>query len=115
MHELSVCLSILQQVDAIARERGASRASRIELRIGPLSGVEPDLLRNAWPLAAAGSLAEHAELAISESGIVVHCDSCGAESEATPNRLACPACRDFRTRVVSGDEMILQRVELLTA
>jgi len=114
VHELSVCLSLLQQVDAIARERGAARVTRIELKVGPLSGVEADLLRNAYPLAAAGTVAEHAELQISEAPIKVRCNTCGAESEAQANRLLCGSCGDFRTTVVSGDEMILQSVELDT-
>jgi Zn finger protein HypA/HybF involved in hydrogenase expression len=29
-----------------------------------------------------------------------------------PNRLLCASCGDFRTRIISGDELILQRVEL---
>lgn len=114
MHELSVCLSLLQQVDAIARERGATRVTRIELKIGPLSGVEADLLRNAYPLAAAGTVAEHAELQISAAPVAVRCSICGAETEAQANRLLCGSCGDFRTTVISGDEMILQRVELDT-
>lgn len=114
MHELSVCLSLLQQIDAIARERGATRVTRIELKIGPLSGVEADLLRNAYPLAAAGTVAEDAELRISEASIKVRCSVCDAESEAQANRLLCGSCGDFRTKVISGDEMILQSVELDT-
>ncbi|NNL46805.1 MAG: hydrogenase maturation nickel metallochaperone HypA, partial [Acidimicrobiia bacterium] len=48
MHELSVCLSLLEQVQAIAAERDAIRVTRIELKVGPLSGVESDLLKSAW-------------------------------------------------------------------
>lgn len=112
MHELSVCLSVLEQVRTIARERGAARATRVEVTVGPLSGVECDLLRNAWPLAVAGSIAAGAELVVEESPIVVHCDSCDTDSRTAPNRLACPACNGLGTTVVSGDEMILRRVEL---
>jgi len=112
MHELSVCMSLLDQVRTIADERGAGRVTRIELRVGPLSGVEPDLLRQAYPLAAAGSIAADAELVIEDAEIVVSCTQCGAESDAKPNMLLCPSCGDFRTNVISGDEMILQRVEL---
>lgn len=111
MHELSVCLALIEQVEAIARERGAQSAAVIVVRLGPLSGVEPDLLRHAYPLAATGSIAESAELVIQEADIIVRCSQCGAESRATANRLLCGECKDFRTRVVSGDEMILQRLE----
>jgi hydrogenase nickel incorporation protein HypA/HybF len=115
VHELSVCLSILDQVRSIAAERGADRVQRIELKIGPLSGVEADLLRNAWPMASAGTIARDANLEIDEADIVVRCGSCQAETPAVANRLVCGECGDFRTTVISGDEMILQRVELETS
>jgi hydrogenase nickel incorporation protein HypA/HybF len=112
MHELSVCLALLDQVQAIAREHGATRVERILLHIGPLSGVEGELLRNAYPLAAAGTLAEGALLDIEPAAIRVHCTQCGAESDAAPNRLLCAACGSHHTRLVSGDELLLARVEL---
>lgn len=112
MHELSVCLSLLRQVERIARENNAKRVTRISVTLGPLSGVEPELLRNAYPLAVAGSVAEHAEFLIEVSDVVVKCSQCGAESPAKPNRLLCGACGDFRTNLVSGDEMVLKSLEL---
>jgi hydrogenase nickel incorporation protein HypA/HybF len=112
MHELSVCLSLLDQVRSIAREHGATRVERILLRIGPLSGVEPPLLENAYPLAAAGTLAEEAVLEIETAPVIVRCRECGAESETAPNRLVCGRCGGFRTDLVSGDEMLLINLEL---
>jgi hydrogenase nickel incorporation protein HypA/HybF len=114
MHEMSVCLALLDQVSAIAADRQAPRATRIELDIGPLSGVEADLLRNAWPIASAGSIAAGADLIINSADVVVRCTQCGTETEVRPNRLVCGSCGDFRTTVVTGDEMILRRVELET-
>lgn len=112
MHELSVCIALIDQVRTIARERRAGRVAKIVLEVGPLSGIEPALLRHAYPLAAAGTVAESAELIIESADVVVRCSQCGLESPATINRLLCGHCGDFRTGVVSGDEMILQRVEL---
>ncbi len=112
MHELSVCLSLLQQIESIARERGAEKVIKITLNIGPLSGVEPDLLRNAYPLAAAGTVAEDAVLVMETPDIVVRCSQCDSETTVTPNKLLCGSCGDFRTRVISGDELTLMRVEL---
>ena len=112
MHELSICLSLLDQVERIARDHGADRVERILLRIGPLSGVEAPLLANAYPLAAAGTIAEYATLDIEPAVIRVKCTACGAETEAEPNRLICGACGDWHTRLVSGDEMLLANLEL---
>lgn len=113
MHELSVCLALMQQVERVAREHRALRVERILLQLGPLSGVEGPLLQHAFPLAAAGTLAEHAELVIETIPVRVRCSQCGADSEVAPNRLVCGACGDWRTRVVSGEEMLLARLELV--
>jgi len=112
MHELSVCLALLDQVQSIARERGALRVERIVLRIGALSGVEAPLLENAYPLAAAGTIAEDAVLDIETAPVVVRCRDCGADTPALANRLVCGKCGGFRTDLVSGDEMLLAHLEL---
>lgn len=112
MHELSVCLALMDQIHRIAREHNAVRVERIVLQIGPLAGVEATLLENAFPLAAAGSLAEGAALVMQASPVVVKCTACGAESRVAPNRLLCARCGDFRTRLVSGDELLLEKLEL---
>lgn len=112
MHELSVCLALLDQVQSIAREHGATGVERIVLRVGPLSGIEPPLLENSYPLAAAGTIAEAAVLDIESTPVHVRCDECGAESAAHPNRLLCGHCGGFRTHLISGDEMLLANLEL---
>ena len=112
MHELSVCLSLMKQVESIARERNAEKVIKITLNIGPLSGVEPELLRHAYPLATAGTIAADAELVMETADIVVRCSQCDSETTVTPNKLLCGSCGDCRTRVISGDELTLMRVEL---
>ena len=112
MHELAVCQGLMGQVEQIARRENAERITRILLSIGPLSGVEATLLKDAFPIAAAGTVAEDADLAIEEQAVRVKCLSCGTESEASANRLLCAACGDYRTQLVSGDEMLLMSVEL---
>ncbi len=112
MHELSLCHSLIQQVEGIARRERARRVTTITLRIGPLSGVEPELLVDAFPFAAAGTVAEGAALCIEAQPVRVLCSRCQLESDATPNRLLCGACGDYRTRLVSGDELLLASLEL---
>jgi hydrogenase nickel incorporation protein HypA/HybF len=112
MHELSICQALLDQVERIAQEHGASRVERILLKVGPLSGVEPALLQHAYPLAAAGTIAEDATLVIEPAPVRVRCNDCGAESDAAPNRLLCGVCGGWRTRLISGDEMLLANLEL---
>ncbi len=112
MHELSVCQALVRQLKEIAQREAAARITRVVVRIGPLSGVEAQLLRHAYPIASAGTLAETAELVLESLPIRVRCESCGAETEATANRLICGVCGDYHTQMLSGDEMLLAHVEI---
>lgn len=121
MHELAVAQALVEQVDGVIRQHArahdeaaacAWHATLIRVRIGPLAGVVPALLSHAFPLAAAGTSSERAQLELVEAPITVHCETCGAESEAAMNRLICGACGDWHTRLVSGDELLFESVEL---
>ncbi len=112
MHELAICQSLMEQVESIAEERDAQSVTSITIGMGPLSGVEVQLLKNAYPIASAGTVAEDAELVIEHLPIKVRCTQCGGESDALPNKLTCKQCGDWRTTLISGDEMMLMSVEL---
>lgn len=112
MHELSVCQGLLEQCQRIAAERGARGVSRIVVHVGPLSGVEPKLLADAFPIAAAGGIAGEAELVIETLPVRVRCRSCEQESEATTSNLTCRHCGDWQTQLVGGDELLLASLEL---
>jgi hydrogenase nickel incorporation protein HypA/HybF len=113
MHEFAVCQDMLQQIESIATKEQASAVDIVTVRIGPLSGIEAHLLSQAFPLAAAGTVAEEAELVIEALPIKVKCQQCGAETEAKPNRLICGQCGDYHTQLLSGDEMLLASLELV--
>ena len=114
MHELSVCQALIEQVERVARDNDARRVVSIVITVGPLSGVEPQLLEHAYPLAAAGTVAEGASLVVETVPVRVRCRTCGAETEASPNRLVCGACGDWQVDVIGGEEMLLTRVEIET-
>jgi hydrogenase nickel incorporation protein HypA/HybF len=112
VHELSVCQALLLQVADIAMNRGTSIVRRITIEVGPLSGVEPALLASAFAVLRAGGCAAQALLSIETPAVTICCLRCDAHSRVEPNRLVCAVCGDFRTRLVSGDELRLRRVEL---
>lgn len=102
----------MSQVETIAKEHAAISVASITLGLGALSGVEEHLLRHAWPVASAGTIAEFATLNIQSAPIRVRCSECGKESSATPNRLLCGFCESWRTELISGDELMLVQLEL---
>ncbi len=112
MHELSIAEVLVIQLQRLADREGARRVTRVVLRIGALSGVEPEALRFAFPVAAEGSCAEGADLILEEAPLKVRCDDCGAETPAEPLAIRCAACGGDRVRITDGSEMILQSAEL---
>ncbi len=112
MHELAICQALMSQVETIASERNASHVVSIVIGMGPLSGVEAQLLQHAYPVASAGTVAEGAELVIESLPVRIKCLQCGHESDAKPNKLVCSHCGDWRTTLISGDELMLMSIEL---
>ena len=106
---------MIDEVQRVARAQQAERVAGVHVRCGALAGVEPELLHRAYEVARAGTLAEGATLTIEESPVRIHCPRCGNEGAVSVQRLACPACGEWRTEVVAGEELLLMSVELITA
>jgi hydrogenase nickel incorporation protein HypA/HybF len=115
MHELAVCQALLTQVQRVADQTRAGPVRRIVLKVGPLSGVEPQLLRRAFDVARLGGIAAESELSIEPAPVRVRCLECDAETDATANRLLCARCGAWHTQLLSGEELVLQRLEFAPA
>jgi hydrogenase nickel incorporation protein HypA/HybF len=109
MHEYSLVRAMVDRVEQEARARSATAVHRLTVRIGALSGVEPELFASAIPLCREGLLAETA-LEIRRSDAAWTCPECGGSIPAG-SVLRCAAC-ERPARMVSGDEILLERIEM---
>jgi hydrogenase nickel incorporation protein HypA/HybF len=114
MHELSIITSLFETLEAQAREHGAVRITRVQLRVGPLAGAVPDLLRDAFDMYKNGTIAEGAPLEIIDSPVRIKCRACGAETEPKDLILKCPECGSTDVSLCSGTELYLDKIELET-
>ena len=112
MHEMSIAISIVEAVEAKAREEGAERISGIDLLIGKLAGIEPDSLVFCFSAAAKGTLAEEAVLVIEEPEGVGECGECGMRFPVSFYYAECPECRSFLVNIVSGKEFLIQSMTI---
>ena len=112
MHELAICQSLIGEVARVAATRAGAKVVTVSVAIGPLSGVEAPLLARAFTVARAGTIAAEASLEIEAKPVTVRCRACDVEAEAAPNALLCPQCGGWQVDVMSGDELLLTRVEL---
>jgi hydrogenase nickel incorporation protein HypA/HybF len=109
MHEYSLVRAMVDRVEQEARARKATAVSRLAVRIGSMSGVEPELFASAFTLCREGIVAG-AELELRRSEAAWACPACGA---AIPSGavLRCASC-DVPARLVSGDEILLEQIEM---
>ncbi len=56
MHESSLMTGLVHTAEEAARDAGAARVARIRVRVGALSGMSPQHLREHFDEAAAGTL-----------------------------------------------------------
>jgi hydrogenase nickel incorporation protein HypA/HybF len=113
MHEYSIVLSLLDQVADEAVRHQAQAVRSVRVRVGELSGVEPELIRSAFEIARAGTVCEAAELDLVVVEARWACPRCGKDLEQ-PSALVCPAC-GVPARLASGDDLILERLQLEVA
>ncbi len=114
MHELSLCEDLLDQALTIAQQHQAKYIEALTLIIGPLAGVEPLLLENAFAILKIGTLAETATLIIQSSPVIIVCLVCNQESTVSANHLVCHHCHSNDTQLLNGAELILANLTLFT-
>jgi hydrogenase nickel incorporation protein HypA/HybF len=90
MHELSIVMSVLDEVEASARRENASYVTRVYLRVGTMSGIAPEALQFAWSTARDNTMAAMADLVIDEVAATLDCPTCSSEQLATNGTL--PLC-----------------------
>jgi hydrogenase nickel incorporation protein HypA/HybF len=64
VHEMSLLADLMRKIEAVAAAHGATRVARVTIRLGALAHVSPAHLRGHFVRAAAGGVAEGAELEI---------------------------------------------------
>lgn len=113
MHELSIALSILEQVEQQPSARcGGVRA--VQVKIGALAGVDVEALRFAWEVARTGTPLAATELEVEQIPLRVRCPRCGRTRLTEMQTIACPDCADIEQEILAGRELELTSLEVDT-
>lgn len=111
MHEYSLITALVSRVVEEANRRNASKVHSLSVRVGELSGVEPDLLESAYEVIREGTACQGAELRVERVPARWACPRCQRpipQGEA----LSCPECRAPAELKEGGDALILLSIEL---
>ena len=113
MHELSIVLSIIDEIDEQSEARDLHDIEVVHLKVGVFSGVDRDALLFAWELACEGTRLEGSRLDIETVPLVIHCAIC--RQDRTPPslyQLCCPECNTPSETIVTGRELEVVSLEV---
>jgi hydrogenase nickel incorporation protein HypA/HybF len=112
MHEYSIVQSLLDSCEENARENDATKVTKVVVKIGVMSGVEPDLLQIAFDTFKDNTMCQDAEFLINIQKVKVRCSSCEEETELEKNEYLCPKCQSSDIEIIDGEDMFLMSLEL---
>jgi hydrogenase nickel incorporation protein HypA/HybF len=113
MHEYSLVQALLARVEREARLRSAVAVRRLSVRIGDLAGVERELFESAYGSCREGTVCANAELVVRPVRVRWACSACGKDL-VLGDALTCPECSS-PARLMEGDEIVLDRIEMEVA
>jgi len=105
MHELSLLENVREILEEHAISQNFSKVTQVTLEIGKLSCVEPEALRFGFDVVMKGSLAENAELSITELDGLGLCQQCGQQLVMETLYEPCAWCGSPDVKIVQGMEM----------
>jgi len=113
MHELSICRGLCTQLQQLAGEHGAEKIRRVEIEVGAMSNVVPELLDQAFQvMQQTAPLIADAELNIKKVPLMARCHGCDSDQQLERFVFECPACGSTRLEVTQGEDLLLRQVEL---
>jgi len=112
MHEFSIVQSLLNSCEENAEKNNATKVTKVVVKIGVMSGVEPDLLQTAFDTFKEQTMCHDAQFIINIQRVVIKCKDCGEESTLSKNEYACLKCESVNIDILDGEEMFLMQLEL---
>lgn len=103
MHELSIAEALAGQV---VHHAPSGRVVGVELRVGPLRGIEPDALRMCWDAVTYQTPLMGAVLEVESLPWSIACDACGRAWTSSVPFVTCD-CGSDRPRPTGTDELDL--------
>jgi hydrogenase nickel incorporation protein HypA/HybF len=113
MHELSIAISMIDQIIAESDSRGCLDVEAVHMKLGVFSGVDKEALLFAYEIACDGTPLHGTRLLIETVPLVIYCSVC-QKSRTPPSayQLSCPECQSPAQQIVSGREIEVDWLEV---
>jgi len=112
MHELSIANNLLEAVQLEARNHPEARFTRLGVRIGELTAVDPEALTFCFQALVRGTAMETLAMEIEQVPRRQRCQQCGCEFRVVDYDVTCPTCGRADTECIAGTELELVYLEM---
>lgn len=114
MHEMAIVNNLLDECEKIRANNKASKITRVKVSLGRLSGVEEHYFKEAFYAFCKDENSSYfnASLEIELKELELFCNSCKASFIQDKNEFSCKHCKSLDVSIISGEELILEQVEL---
>lgn len=113
MHEMGIAMEIVDiAMASIPKKMQGAKVQRVNLRVGKLSAIVPDSLRNCFDLVVKDTPLDGAELAIEEMPVMARCKDCRFEWTVTEAVFTCTRCNSGDVDILSGRELDIASIEI---
>jgi hydrogenase nickel incorporation protein HypA/HybF len=112
MHEYSIVQALLESCEEHAKQNEAQEITKVVIKVGVLSGVEPNLLETAFNTFKEKTICHNAEFVMNVQDIVIECLDCQTTSTLKKREFTCPKCQSINIDVKEGEDMYLMSLEM---
>ena len=109
MHELSICRAIASSVEDHADGR---LVTSVRLQIGHFRQIVPETLSYCWELHTRDTPLQASSLDVDYIPAVIRCHDCDTETTLSQPVIRCGACDSRSATLVSGEEFLIESIEL---
>jgi hydrogenase nickel insertion protein HypA len=112
MHEYSIVQALLNQCEEIAHQNNANVVTKVVVKIGTMSGVEPHLLEIAFDTFKEKTVCDGASFVMNVQPLTIECNQCKTITPLNEIYYKCPHCESLDVKVIDGEDMFLMTLEM---
>jgi hydrogenase nickel incorporation protein HypA/HybF len=113
MHETDLAIEIVRLAREQMLAHGATKVTKVGLKVGELSCVSPDALEFVFGETVKNTELHDAKLEITFIPATACCPEHGIVTLHMGRGLVCPHCQKIIPEIVSGEELLLDTLEVL--
>jgi hydrogenase nickel incorporation protein HypA/HybF len=112
MHELSIAQNIIEIVQENLAPNQKQAVKTVRIKVGKLTNILVDSLLFGFEALTRDTNLDGVKLEVEQLPLRIKCNDCGKETDLDNYVFSCPTCQSSAIKVVSGQELMVQEIEL---